>query len=200
MRQRLGLPSRRPSEQPLDIPVKVLRDGFEPLAARLPTDQHNIFGAFVFESPSILEGKSRDDYPAARISVRIVGPDPQFVFVGGAERAIRADEKIEIPVDLDAGDVAQFLAKVAHGFTIYQLGTDACEEYFLPSIVRGNVRGALTYVGIGNPQQNVRQASGTHVIWLEQNGGLLSAFIQLFRLAEGRPPVYQVVVGRVKSE
>lgn len=196
MRKRLGLPSRRPGEQPSDIPVRVLRDGAEPIRAQLPVEQQSIFVAFMFEPPAIVGGRARDDAPAAPVALKAVGPHPKSVIVEGHSRPLAADERVEIPVDIDAGDVVRFLSKVAHGFAIYERGMNACSEYFLPKIILGETRGALTYVGVSNAARDVDGRSGAHAIWYAVEGRLFSVFIQLFRDAESQPPVYQVVVGR----
>jgi hypothetical protein len=196
MRQRLGSPSRRAGQQPTEIPVTVLRDGSEPFAAMLPIAQHSAFVAYKFDPPSLLSGRRRDDPPSGPAVLALVGPDPESVLVDGRVRHLAADERVEIPVDLDAGDVVRFLAKVAHGFAIYERGMEACREYFLPGLILGKTSGALTYVGVAERDPGMPEGSGPHAIIARSEGEFLTVLIQLFRHAASRPPVYQILVGR----
>ncbi len=195
----LGLPSRRAGEQVPDLPVKVkCPDGTE-YAAHIPMESQTIAMAFVFDPPSILKGIVKTEAPSARVNVRTLGATPSTVKVDGIEKQLPPEEKIEIPMNLDAADMCRFLAKVAHGYAISRRGLGACREYFLPGIVLGRTDGAQTYVGGASSQVLGERlpGQGLHVLMDRVNGEFLTVYIQLFRARGGNEPIYEVVVGRL---
>lgn len=195
----LGLPSRRAGERIPDLSVKVKRPDGTEYPAHIPMERQTVAMAFVFDPPSILKGAVRTEPPSGRANVRTLGPFPTHVMVDGVEKLVPPEEKIEIPVNLDAQDMCRFLAKVAHGYAISRRGLSACREYFLPEIVLGKTDGAQTYVG-GASSQVIGErlpGAGLHALMDSVNGEFLTVYIQLFRARGGNEPIYEVVVGRL---
>lgn len=198
-RQRLRLPTRRPVEQPTHVPVKLFHPSREPVDALLPVDQHNVFLVFQFDPPSILQGRVRPEVPFGRnVLLKPVGEPPRFVEIDGQRHSIGPEERVEIPVNLDAADVTRFLAKVAHGYAISRRGLQACAEYYLSPIILGGGEGALTYIGNSAPSILGPRLPGStlHALLDRVNGEYLTVLIQLFRDQGDPPPIYEVVVGR----
>ncbi|MBU0622121.1 MAG: HNH endonuclease [Gammaproteobacteria bacterium] len=195
----LGLPSRRAGEQVPDLPVKVKRPDGTEYPAHIPMERQTIAMAFVFDPPSILTGVVKTEPPSGRVNVRALGTSPSYVIVDGIEKLVPAEEKIEIPVNLDAAGMCRFLAKVAQGYAISRRGLSACREYFLPEIVLGRTDGAQTYVGGANSQILGERlpGNGLHALMDRVNGEFLTVYIQLFRARGGNEPIYEVVVGRL---
>jgi hypothetical protein len=200
MRLRAGSPTRNPENEPRDIPVKIVPPSGEKIDARLATEHQNTFLYLNFDSPSILVGKYTKGEPVARsASMKTVGPNPQFVMQNGVRRDLLPLEKIEIPINISASDVIRFLAKVAHGYAWYRHGGESCIEYFLPAVILGSTAGALTYIGNANLQTIDRLPGSTsHAILDQSSNGFLKVLIQLFRDAGDPPPIYEVVVGRLR--
>lgn len=200
-RRRLGFSSRRPHEQPTHVDVKIVRPSGEQIPALLPIEQHSLVLVFNFDPPSILSGKERPEVPfGTNVSMKQVDLPPRSAIVDGKIHILQPDEKIDIPVNLDAADVTRFLAKVAHSFVISRRGVTACSQYFLPPIILGSGDGALTYVG--NAKADLLgprlPGPGVHALLDRANAEFLSVYVQLFRDAGDPPPIYEVVVGRLQ--
>ena len=147
-RRFLGLKSRRPKEQVPDLQVKLKRRDGSEAVAQLPMAQQSLALVFELDPPSILRGEIRTDVPnAPRVYLKHLADPPSTVLVEGQPYKLSPDEKLEIPVDFDAADLCQFLAKVAHGYAISRRGLNACSKHFLPPLVLGETAGAQTYVG-----------------------------------------------------
>ncbi len=202
-RQFLGLKSRR-SKQPLpDLKVTIEHENGECSPALLPMSKHSFAITFCLAPPTILSGIVSDEIPyATKAFLRTLGPMPGSVRVAGKIQRLTPQEKINIPVDFHAPDLCRFLAKVAHSFAIYRRGLAACEEYFLPSYVLGQEAGAMTYVGGASSSiiGSWLPGNGTHALLDRVNGPFLSVYIQLFRHEGEPPPIYEVIVGRLRSE
>lgn len=195
----LGLPSRRAGEKVPDLPVKVTcPDGTE-YPAHIPMESQTIAMAFVFDPPSILEGIVKIEAPSGRLNIRNLGALSPSVKIDGIEKQLTPEEKLQIPVNMDAADVCRFLAKVAHGYAISRRGLGACRDYFLPEIVLGKTDGAQTYVGGASSQflGGRLPGHGLHALMDHVNGEFLTVYIQLFRARGGNEPIYEVVVGRI---
>lgn len=199
-RLRLGLKSRRKHVTVPNLQVMVEASDGTRSTAELPMAEQSIAMIFDLAPPSILEGAARTDLPSARrVGMKVLGKAPSTVVVAGRRRRLTSDERITIPVNLDASDLCRFLAKVAHAFAICRRGADFCSEYFLPSIILGRAEGAATYVGGGesNLVGPLLPGQGLHAIIDRINTQYLSVYVQLFRDGGTPPPIYEVVVGRI---
>lgn len=160
--------------------------------------------AMVFElaQPTILGGTVDNRYPfATKAFMKLLAPLPARVIIDGSPYSLGSSDQLDIPVNFDAGELSQFLAKVAHGYAISRRGLDSCQEYFLPPIILGNPEGAMTYVG-GNSCPlvgPVLPGGGLHALLDRVNNGFLTVYLQLFRDAGDPPPIYEVVVGRLRD-
>lgn len=195
----LGLPSRRAGEQVPDLLVSVKRSDGSEYSAYLPMERQTIAVAFVFDPPSILGGIVKTEPPSGRVNIRTLGATPSSVIVDGMEKSLTPEERISVPVNLDAPDMCRFLAKVAHGYAISRRGLSACREYFLPPIILGQTDGAQTYVGGAHAQPFGERLPGDalHALIDHVNDGFLTVYVQLFRARTGGVPIYQIIVGRV---
>jgi hypothetical protein len=200
-RKMLGLKTRSKS-YPAYQPVKIKRPWGEPITAKVPIEQYSVVIVLDFDPPSILVGQNRIDYPfAPKTFAKLVGSLPTHVLIDGRVRLLESYEQIEFSVNLDARDLAQFLAKVAHGYAIYMRGLNACDEYFLPNHIIGSSEGLLTYVGSSSSTPLGSCLPGTEVNALldRVQGEYLSVYIQLFRDGADQPPIYEVIVGRLRT-
>ena len=199
-RRFLGLPSRRSGETVPDLPVTVLQANGTSLSANLPMEKQSVALVFEFDPPSILSGTMRDDVPnAPRVYMKNLAPFPSVVQVAGVDYKLQSDEKLNIPVAIDAADLCRFLAKVAHGYAISRGGLNYCSSFVLPPVILGQTRGAQSYVGgISSPLIGSRlPGSGLHAMMDRVNNGFRTVYIQLFRDRGDPPPIYEVVVGHV---
>ncbi len=201
-RQFLGLKSRR-SKQPLpDLEVTIEHANGEKTPASLPLAKHSFAMVFRLAPPTVLSGRVSKEVPyAAEAFMRTLGPMPGAVRVGGKVHRLEPHEKLNIPVNFYAPDLCRFLAKVAHSYAIYRRGLAACEEYFLPRFVLGEEAGAMTYVGGASSSilGSWLPGNGTHALLDRVQGQFLSVYVQLFRHQGEPPPIYEVIVGRLRA-
>lgn len=202
-RQFLGLKSRR-TKQPLpDLQVTIELANGEMTPASLQMAKLSFAIVFHLAPPAILGGLVNAEVPyAAEAYLRTLGPIPRVVQVGGKTHRLTPHEKLNIPVNFHAPDLCRFLAKVAHSYAIYRRGLAACTEYFLPRFVLGDEAGAMTYVGGASSSVlgNWLPGNGTHALLDRVQGPFLSVYIQLFRNGGDPPPIYEVIVGRLRSQ
>jgi hypothetical protein len=202
-RQFLGLKSRRSKTPVPNLKVMVERfDGSE-INATIPMLKQSLAIGFELFPPSILEGKERTEIPYAKNAyMKPLGPTPSVVRIEGKLYRLSPLEKITIPVNFEAGELCRFLAKVAHGFAISRRGLEACSDYFLPPIILGEVAGAMTYVGGANSPiiGSLLPCTKIHALMDRINGQYLTVYIQLFRDGGDPPPIYEVVVGKLKQQ
>lgn len=201
-RQFLGLKSRR-SKQPLpDLQVTIEQPNGSTLPATLPMSKHSFAMVFSLAPPTILSGTVSTEIPYANeVFMRTLGPMPGAVRVAGKIHRLAQQEKLNVPVNFSAPELCRFLAKVAHSYAIYRRGLDVCEEYFLPRFVLGEEAGAMTYVGgaTSSVLGSWLPGNGTHALLDRIQGQFLSVYIQLFRHQGEPPPIYEVVVGRLRT-
>lgn len=86
----------------------------------------------------------------------------------------------------------RFIAKIAHGAAVAELGADAFEP-FLPPVILGSDPHPSHYIG-GSASEHPTEA--LHWIGLEQRGEYLIALVQLFGKFGFRP--WQAVVGKLR--
>lgn len=202
-RQFLGLKSRRSKQALPDLRVTIEGANGESMPASLPMAKHSFAMVFRLAPPTILSGTVSTEIPfATEAFMRTLGPMPGAVRVGGKVHRLTPDEKLNIPVNFYAPDLCRFLAKVAHSYAIYRPGLAACEEYFLPRFILGEEAGAMTYVGGASSSVlgSRLPGNGTHALLDRMQGPFLSVYIQLFRHEGDPPPIYEVVVGRLRRQ
>lgn len=202
-RQFLGLKSRRSKQLLPDLQVTIENANGDRLPAQLPMSQHSFAMVFYLAPPTILSGIVSKKIPfATEVFMRILGPMPGAVRIAGKVHRLTQQEKLNVPVNFSAPELCRFLAKVAHSYAIYRRGLDACEEYFLPRFVLGEEAGAMTYVGGASSSilGNWLPGNGTHALLDRVQGQFLSVYIQLFRHKGDPPPIYEVIVGRIRAE
>jgi hypothetical protein len=198
-RRALGLTTRRPNEQPDDFPVTLKSKFGAPIKARLRASDHPMIILFLFPPPAVLSGQQNIEATSAgKVVIRRVAPMPTSVIVDGSNRPLRPGEDIEYPIDMDASDFVRFLAKVGLGYAIFERGLAAFSELFLPSVVLGSGKGALTFVGnpSGSIQPPVIREPPLHGLMLRREGSFCNVYVQLFKGKNDPPPIYQVVVGK----
>lgn len=202
-RQFLGLKSRRAQESLPNIVVKIHKNDADSVDAELPMSEHKFAIVFDLDAPTILRGVVSEAYPnAPRVAMKVLAANPmRKAIIHGELRELAPGEKTEVPVNLDAGDVMRFLAKVAHAYAISRRGINACKKYYLPPYIIGKADGLMTYVG-GNSSSFIGPylpgpRGRLHVLLDRVNGHFLTVYIQLFRDKGDPPPIYEVVVGRL---
>jgi hypothetical protein len=201
-RRALGLTSRRPKQQPEDFPVTLKPKSGNPIEARLRAGDHPLLTTLLFPPPTVLQGHRSDGPVTGRVVIIPVAPQPRSVIVNGSERVVSSDDEIEYPVNIDASDLARFLAKVGLGYAIFKLGLAAFSEVFLPEVVLGSGDGALTYVGTldGSVQSQVIPDPPLHGLMLHREGSFCKVYVQLFKRRGDPPPIYEVVVGKLAGD
>lgn len=113
------------------------------------------------------------------------------------------DGYIGIPLKFEPLQFARLLAKIAHGFAFLQLG-DNLSDMFLPALILGDTKNASSLVGTSSTTMP-HQEKLVHDIVLDVRHfrGKIVAYaqIKLFAHLSGDtpPPVYEVVVGLLKS-
>lgn len=201
-RQFLGLKSRRGKKELPDLHVHIVHANGDRTDATLPMAKHCFSIFFRLFPPTVLSGRVSEEAPCASdLGYRMLGPMPGAVRVQGRVRQLTPFESIHFPVDFNAPDLCRFLAKVAHSYAVYRRGLSACDEYFLPPFILGQESGLMTYVGGASSPVlgDWLPGSGTHALLDRVQGQYLSVYIQLFRHQGDPPPIYEVIVGRLRS-
>ena len=201
-RQYHGIVSGRHKETVPDLKVKLHDADGSFRTATIPLREQTLTLIFEFPTPTIINGKTSYDEPyASSVDAKALGPTPKSVTIDGKRHLVSSTEKIEFPVNFDAGKLARFLAKVAHSYAISRRGLGACHEYFLPEFILGRTVGLLTYVG-GKSSSIVGPflpGGGMHRMMDRKQGEFLSVYIQLFIDGGDAPPIYEVIVGRLQK-
>lgn len=200
-RKRLGIQTRSKG-YPAYRPVKLKQILGGSIEARVRSDDYPVIMFLTFDAPSALSGITRTDYPSASaMYLKTIAPMPNQLLIDGQMKLLTHGEQIEFPVNFDAGDLARFLAKVAHGFAIYSLGTSACSEYFLPEYILGSGHGLLTYVGGASSPlvESHLPRNGLHKLATRVQGIYLSVYVQLFCDSGDSSPIYEILVGRLQE-
>lgn len=202
-RVRLGIQSRsakRGAARPT-FPATQQRDG-----ARSTVDldgrDHPGYAIAQFRPAAILRGEHDEGVPAAQQLL--------FAPTDAWERRLARDRilgrsgnvQLTVRVNLNVTDLVRFLAKVAWSFAVATWGYDAFAERFLPDLIRGDGAGGTTYVGGLHSPIELRRLDGLglHAIAPRMHGNLATVCIQLLReTSTSAPPIYEVVVGRLRG-
>ena len=197
-RKSLGIATRS-KDYPRYRPANLIPLAGEKRPVEVLSDEVPVVLFFDFDEPSILADRIRPEAPFARqMLLKQIKQGPSRVLEDSAMRRLLPWEKLEFPIHFDSHDVLRFIAKVAHCYAILQRGPNACEEYFLPSLILGKTDGALTYVGNCSTQllKPKLPGNGLHAMFERNVGEFLVVDVQLFRDAGNPPPIYEAVVGR----
>jgi hypothetical protein len=200
-RRALGLPSRRPEEQPDDFPAILERTSGERIPVRVAAGEYPpIF--FLFMPPALLSGVTEGPVPCeGQLIVNCRTDRPQSFLLDGRRHVLAGDEKLEFPADCSASDVARFVSKVALGYAVRRRGLAGLREILVRDVILGRSADALGYVGcVGNPPPMlILPDRRPHGLAERPRGDLLCVYVHLFRNCGPSTPVYEVVVGRLPS-
>ncbi len=210
-RKHLNMPSRhkrRNEGNPTMAEIKIIRRNGIILLAQIRADEANfLLLPYLFRSELLHEPILEGIKPYAKnfgfIFLKINGPSKAYI--SGNEYKFDGSEKIENIINkFDSNNIFRFLAKIAHSYAIHIYGLSACNEYYLPKIILGNVTEAMQYIGNApDEMQNLRldKCDDFHSLKSEILDGHLCVYIQLFNVTNFTPtPIYQVVVGRVNAQ
>jgi HNH endonuclease len=198
----LGHKSRGKNVKIPNIPIKITHSNGTISGAELPMQMQTITTIFELFPPTILNNEISTKIPYAQNAyIKYFAPLPTFFTINNKRYYTIPSDKVEIPINFDSVQLFRFLAKIAHGYAIFERGPNTCTEYFLPPIILGNIEGAMTYVG-GTKSEILGKklpGNGIHALMDRINGNYLTVYIQLFRDDGDLPPIYEVVVGKLKS-
>lgn len=200
-RHYLGLSSRS-RDFPDRYPVKVLFASGLVAEAFVPADQYPLTIFYDFHKAAILEDRIDDSTPAAaQIYMKQIRPLVDWVWLDGERRNLRHPDKIEFPTQFPVADFCRVLAKIAHCLAIHRRGVNAFSEFYLPKFITGSADGLLTYVGSCSNELIKPRLPGTSVHgFLDRRvDDHLVVNLQLFRETGDLPPIYEIVVGRLKD-
>jgi hypothetical protein len=199
-RHYLNLKSRS-RDFPKTYPVTVhFRSGVTS-PAELPAEQYPAVLFFEFDPPAIFSGQYDESIPAApRVYLKQIRKPVEWVLIDGAKRFLQHPDRIEFPTSFSCADLCRVLAKISHCLAIHKLGSDCCEEFFLPKLILGDGAGSLTYVGGCSTNLVKPRLPGTvvHGFLVRQIENFIVVNLQLFREFGDLPPIYEVIVGRAK--
>jgi hypothetical protein len=201
-RYRTGLQSRTKHKERMPVGITIIQESGSELSAQLPLEEQTVFIEFGMAAPSVLQGRIAEGEPFSTVpTMRFLGKYPNSYFVGDQRHWLKSKEQIRLPIDFSAVELTRFLAKVAHCYALSKRGMDCCSEFFLPKIVLGHTDGASTYVGGASSEVIGKRLPGNelHALLDRRNGDFLTVYIQLFRLIGDPPPIYEVVVGRIRQ-
>lgn len=199
-RHYLGLSSRS-RDFPDRYPVKVLFATGVVAEAFVPASQYPLTLFYDFHKAAILEGRVDETTPAApQIFMKQIRPLVEWVWIDGERRNVRHPDRIEFPTQFAVDDFCRVLAKIAHCLAIHRRGVDCCSEFYLPKFITGSADGVLTYVGGCSTELIKPRLPGTsvHGFLNRRVGEHLVVNLQLFREIGDLPPIYEVVVGRLR--
>jgi hypothetical protein len=191
----------RSGNYPKYRPAELIHPYRPKIPIQVKSDDYPIVVFFDFDIPSVLIGKERPEPSFAKeAGLKFIGQNPSYVLDKGVIRLLRQDEQVEYPINFESSDILRFIAKVAHGISIYKYGLDSCNEYFLPKIILGNGDGALTYVGGCSSEilKPVLPGKGLHSTFERDSNDFRIVNVQLFRDSGDPPPIYEAVVGTIK--
>lgn len=196
-----GLPSRRPDEQP-DTFFGTLETDAGIENVEVPADEYPGVLILQFPPPSIIQGMVSEGLPTAT--------QMYFKYLSGnaitalTQRGILVPgtRNLNLPINLSADDLVRFLAKVALSYAVGQRGLDAFESIYVREIICGQTEGANTYVGgASSPLIGpLLPGTGLHALMDYVHNQDLCVYIQIFRATGDPPPIYEVVVGRLRGK
>lgn len=185
LRRALALRSRRRRKQPSAFAAREAI-GDQKRDVTIPVESFPLaVPFFVFGPPTFLGGTT----PPARTVGRAMVWFP---------KARTNATALEIPMGLDAHDVARMIAKVGLGYAIGALGRDALGDVFVRELILGRTERGNDFVGTLDPAPRLdSNRLHAHAVRVS-DGGIVTVHVQLFRPphAHKPTPVYEIVVGR----
>jgi hypothetical protein len=200
-RHYLGLSSRS-RDFPSRYPVKVKFASGLVVDGEVPAEQYPGTLFYDFDPPAVFRDSINDSIPAApRVYWKQIRPLVEWVWIDGERRSVRHPDQIEFPTQFSVSDFCRVLAKIGHCLAIHRRGIEACSEYYLPKFITGSADGLLTYVGGCSTELIKPRLPGTavHGFLDRKVGEHLVVNLQLFREFGDLPPVYEVVVGTLRT-
>ncbi|HEX2763832.1 MAG TPA: hypothetical protein VHM92_08355 [Allosphingosinicella sp.] len=200
LRMMFEMPTRRPRERPAKLPLKVqfTRDGewtyvdvdrdIYPFLVLLP----------ILTLPDEIKGKTREgDRRAAAKNYWVRAASVQGGFDDRCHHlaAELGVHQIMPTATSDANSFFRVLAKIAHAYTVAELGSGAFTPFLLPMICDGRTDEAVQYVG--GIKHTEAAAAVLHQAWIAPyppDPGLVTVRVRL--LACLATPTYVVAVGR----
>lgn len=187
-RRALALRSRRQRKQPSAFAARELV-GDEKRDVSIPVESFPLaVPFFVFDAPTFITG--------AALPAKTVGRAMLWF-----PRPLRNERPLEIPMDLDAHDIARLLAKIGLGYAIGAVGRDGLRDVFVRDLILGQGEQGNEFVGtIDPPPRFDGNRLHAHAVRVGDDG-VVTTNVQLFRPphAHKPTPVYQVVVGRRRT-
>lgn len=194
LRIRLGLPTRRPKERPLELPVSVIRqdESFDTIPIAASKIPRSLVTAR-FDLPGILTG--RDPAPGF--------PNAQVISLSShsdARKIMAVNQLCGIHLgQLNIKAFWKLLAKMAHGQAVAARGIDGFEP-FLPELILSDYPTPSHFIG-GDTEIPERAPKSLHQMQLRevetQGQQYLLVTIRLFALMG--TPVHHVIAGRPKG-
>lgn len=195
MRIALNFPSRRKSERPQHLPLRIERENKQEVVYVPVKDYPAVIGMPHFEPPAHLDGRGDERLRLVGMSGIQIG-GPSIVDVGRklSAQSVFTDVKFE-PV----GAFARMLAKIAYGFAVVAARCDFGlfeEVYVLPAIL-GKSEDVGRWVG-GSTDDQLIAMNDLHHLKLGLVDGEILVYVKLF--AQYGAPEYVVVVGRTPKK
>jgi hypothetical protein len=193
---------KRNLEQPKLNPVKIVRGSGIKVDAHIRSEDSPFLLLPILFQPEILHGSVGGGLKpyAKNFAFATLKKRSPKVYIGEHEYKLTGTEKIEYSITkFDSDNIFRFLAKIAHSYTIYTFGYNACKKYYLQKMVQGDLTEAMIYIGNAEEEiQNTRldKTDSFHSLKIEIDKGYVCVLIQLFNVSDLSPtPIYKVIVG-----
>ena len=197
-RRKVGIKSRHPKEQPDTFPVIFEYPSGEIFREQIKPEEYPFLVVCDFDPPSILKNTHVTGIPVARVIVKPLVAQEQMPHV--KRHGAKGTPTMTIEMEFNIEDFVRLLAKIALAYAVGRRSLAAFSELYLDQIVVGSTDGALSYVGRSTVQAvKIAGASRLHALAEHVNGDFLSVNIVLFRDADENMPVYEAIVGRLRS-
>lgn len=208
LRKYLGIRGRRPKDQEKQRFYGMRETGAETEKVDI-TEEYPGVVFLGFAPPSILQGSVSEGPPVATQVYFKHLSDAAYSQNTTAEGVLLPGQtKTTFPADLpdlEVDDVVRLLSKIALSYAVGRRGLDAFDEVYIREIICGQTDGANTYVGgasspfIGPLLSGQAVAQGLHALMDYVRNQDVCVYIQLFRAPGDPPPIYEVVVGRLRT-
>lgn len=200
-RRRLGMATRRPSEQPKSF-TGVYSPDDEPENVDILPEHFTSLILPDFGRPSMVFGERGAPYKGAPgILAVAIKAGPVSVVRRNGRGIHRTDSRIKLDVKLNIDTFVRFLAKVALAKAIATYGIEPFEELYLREIVLGSLDEVNSYIGrassllLGDlPGLEYFRAQ---VFTLRDR---VHVYIQCFAEPGVETPIYEVVVGKLRRD
>lgn len=187
-RAALHCPTRRPGKRPKRFPVFMTRAGVEK-EIQVPIEEYpTVIPMWVFDLPGYLTGNSGSELKAIGASFITIGT------ISTEELTNKYGANAGIRITHQPYTVAQFIAKIAYGFSVAQFGLRNIQEaYVLPGIL-GVSNDLGQWVGC-DQMRKLGAAKDYHSFEISTNRNEIVTRVKLF--SQFDTPEYVVCVGRL---